>query len=82
MVFQKKLPMSAALRQGGEGVVPPPKGGDPFDLGKIKGPKNVAKPAGPTKIGKGVPAPKFAKGGSVLPKMPSMTKVTKVPRFK
>ena len=25
--FKKKLPMSAALRQGGEGTIPPPKAG-------------------------------------------------------
>jgi hypothetical protein len=86
MVFQKKLPMSSALRPGGEGVVPPPKGGDPFNLGSIKGPKNVAKPEGPTKIGKGIP--KLASGGGVkavkavqMPKMPASIKSPGFPKF-
>jgi hypothetical protein len=86
MVFQKKLPMSSALRPGGEGVVPPPKGGDPFNLGSIKGPKNVAKPEGPTKIGKGIP--KLERGGGVkavkavqMPKMPETIKSPGFPKF-
>jgi hypothetical protein len=93
MPYQKKLPMSSALRPGGEGVVPPAKGGDAFNLGSIKGPKNIPKPSGPTKIGKGVPA--MASGGGVkavkavsMPKMPQMIKSPgfpkspKSPRFK
>lgn len=84
-MYQKKLPMSSALRPGGEGVVPPPKGGDTFDLGSIKGPKNIPKPAGPTKLGKGIP--KLESGGGVkavkavsMPKMPETIKSPGFPK--
>jgi hypothetical protein len=83
--YQKKLPMSAALRQGGEGVIPPPKGGNPFSLGDIKGPKNIAKPPSSTKIGKGVPIPKLAAGGRMkgveMPKLAAF-RPPKTPRLK
>jgi hypothetical protein len=71
--YKKKLPMSAAMRPGTSGGVPPPKakseklGG--FDLGSLKGPSKGpmtstgAKP--PARIGKGVSTP-----GMKPPKMP------------
>jgi hypothetical protein len=43
--------MSRALRPGGGGAAPPPR--KKFDLGSLKGPKDVG-PGGPTKIGKGI----------------------------
>ena len=78
-----KNPMEAALRPGGPGTVKPGGGGDPFDLGSLKGSKNTA-PGGSTKIGKGVPQAKLAKGGlikmpkgmtGIIPKIPKIPKI-------
>jgi hypothetical protein len=78
----QKNPMSAAVRPGGPGTVSPKKaaagGGDgAFGIGALKGPK-MPPLGGSTIIGKGVPAPKFAKGGGV----PTIPKLPKIPRFK
>lgn len=83
--FKKKLPMSAALRQGGAGTVPPPKpgggSGGGFDIGSLKGPSLGPSasnaPKAPTKIGQGVPTPKMRGGG-----VPTIPKMPKIPKFK
>lgn len=54
-MYKKKLPMSSALRPGGEGVVKPK--APPNFLGSMKGPKNT-KPGGPTELGEGIKIPK------------------------
>lgn len=76
--FKKMEPMSRALRPGGAGVVNPQdvKGGDVFDLGAMKGPKDTA-PGGPTTIGKGVAAPKMPK----MPRAPSTPKAPRAPQM-
>ena len=75
--FQKKLPMSAALRQGGEGVINPQdvKKGDVFDMGSVEAPRSPRDPVGPTQIGKGVKAPKPPSP----PKLPAGPKTLKPP---
>jgi hypothetical protein len=74
-----KRPVVAAERPGGFGTVEPkksaPVGSGSFDLSGIKGPADVIKPPGATKLGKGVPA--LAKGGTLklgptLPKIPNI----------
>lgn len=82
MPFQKKLPLSAALRPGGQGVVNPKDvqtGEDTFDLGSIKGPKSRQGPKGPTQIGKGVTMPKQPRHptGPKPPRAPQMPKIGK-----
>ncbi len=84
--FQRKLPMSAALRQGGEGVVNPQdvKTGDVFGTKGIEAPATTPAPSGPTTIGKGVKAPKPPSP----PKLPAAPKslrppaAPKMPKFK
>lgn len=79
-----KNPLEAAMRPGGPGTVSPGKAkSDPFDLGKIKGTKSTPV-GGPTKLGKGVPTPNLAGGGSI--KMPkgltgNIPKIPKIPKI-
>jgi len=73
--------MSAAMRPGGFGTVPPVKptgqvkSVGKFDLGSLKGPKDAINPGSSTKIGKGVSAPK-------APSPPKAPKPPGMPRFK
>ena len=79
----QKNPMEAAVRPGGPGTVKPGQGGDPFDLGTIKGAKS-APIGGPAKIGKGVPTAKLAKGGLIaMPKglTGNIPKIPKIPKI-
>lgn len=85
--FKKKLPMSAAMRQGGEGTVPPPKPRS-SSLGSAKGsggmfgikpgaPGAGAKPKGPTQLGAGVKMPKEPS----LPKAPTIGRQPAAPKL-
>ena len=85
--FKKKLPMSAALRQGGEGTVPPPKarsislgtskgGGGQFGI-KPGGPNAGVKPKGPTQLGAGVKMPKEPS----LPRAPTIGRQPAAPKL-
>lgn len=82
--YKKPLFTSRALRPGGAGTVAPEKPGkETLSIGALKGPKDIALPDTATKIGKGVPVPKLARGGTpTLPKIPKMPKMAKLPRFK
>ena len=76
----QKRPVVAAERPGGFGTVKPGKPSlnmGSIDIGSLKGTPSPSGPSGPTKLGKGVPTAKFARGGSVrlgpkLPKIPDI----------
>ena len=74
-----KRPVVAAERPGGFGTVQPTKPSlsmGSFDLSSIKGPAEVGKPSGSTKLGRGIA---LARGG-MIPKMPTMPKMPKPPK--
>ena len=75
MAFKRKLPMSAALREGGAGVTPPPT--PDMDLGQLKGPKAPAAPKGPTNLGLGLKST-----GVQAPKPPAAPKAPTLPTLK
>ena len=74
MAFKRKLPMSAALREGGAGVKPP---SADMDLGQLKGPKAPAAPKGPTNVGLGLKS-----SGVQYPKPPAAPKAPTIPTLK
>jgi len=74
MAFKRKLPMSAALREGGAGVKPP---STDMDLGQLKGPKAPAAPKGPTNVGLGLKS-----SGVQYPKPPAAPKAPTLPTLK
>ena len=78
-----KNPISAAMRPGGPGTVKPG-GSGKMSFGSLGGSKDPKLPEEATRIGKGVPTPKFRGGGGVptIPKMAKIPKMPKVPRFK
>lgn len=85
--FQRKLPMSAALRPGGQGTVPPEQsteGREVFNIGAMKPPGGTRAPSGPTVIGKGVKMPKVPSPPKLpaAPKTQKMPTTPKMPKFK
>ena len=85
--FKKKLPMSAAMRQGGEGTVPPPKPrskslgsslGGAGEFGIQRGSKGAGGvPGKPTSIGGGVSMNQAQKA----PKAPSIPNIKVGPKL-
>jgi hypothetical protein len=86
--FKKKLPMSAALRQGGEGTVPPPKPrakslgssfGGAGEFGIQKPPKGAGGvPGKPTQVGGGISMNK-AQSAAKAPTAPNIKVGPKMP---
>jgi hypothetical protein len=91
--FKKKLPMSAAMRQGGEGTVPPPRPrskslgsslGGAGQFGIQRGSKSTGAPSGPTNLGGGVSMNKAqsAPKAPTLPNIKAGPKLPSMPKIK